>query len=178
MKEYFTDAIVLNIKPIDENNNLVDFYTKELGRIKAKVVSGRKILSKLMPHLDVLNLVKLRLVEKKYFIVADVIAEDSFLELKSSPAKLVLALNLVYVLRNIFYETEPDIRLWHWLVRSFRLKRFNYREFLKIIGYDPLAAHCEICGSKEPRYFSIEDQSFVCYRCHTKFPSNTLLYIK
>jgi len=178
MKEYLTEGIVLNIEHIDEDNNSVDLYTKELGRIKAKVIGGRKILSKLMPHLDVLNLVKLRLVEKKHFIVVDAIAKDIFLELKNSPKKLASVLNFFYVFRAICYPAEPDFRLWYWLVRSFRLKSFNYHEFLKIIGYDPLIACCEICGKKKPEYFSIKDQSFVCYRCHTKFPENTLLYLK
>jgi recombinational DNA repair protein (RecF pathway) len=178
MRECLTEAIVLSVKSGSGQDSVADFYTRELGRIRARVTSGRKILSKLTPHLDVLNLVNLRLVEKRQFIVADVVTKDRFSELRSSSTKLALALNFLRVLRAISYPAEPDPRLWHWLIRSFRSKRFNYREFLKILGYDPAAACCEVCGARQLTHFFLKDQSFLCYRCHTKFPKNKLLYLQ
>lgn len=178
MKEYLTDAIILNIKPVNEQDNLVDLYTKDFGRIRARVTSGRKILSKLSPHLDPLNLVKVRLVEKKQFIVADTITLDRFEELRKSRTSLGATLELVNVLRSLLFSSEPDLRLWHWLNLSLKKREFKYGEFLKILGYDAKSARCEICGSGNVSHFSTDDQSFICYRCHTKFPKTRLLYIK
>lgn len=166
----------MDARPLNELDNLVDLYTKEFGRLRARVTSGRKILSKLSPHLDPLNLVTVRLVEKKQFIVADAVTLDRFQSLRSSQ-KLKTALQLVRLLSFLSFTADPDLRLWHWLNRSLKKGPIKFKEFLKILGYDSAAARCEDCGSKNVSYFSATDQSFLCRRCHTHYSPSKLLYI-
>ena len=77
--EYCTEAIVLGRRENGPSyNRFVDLYTKELGLLEARVVGGRRITSKLSPHLDFGNLALLRLVSKNQFTVDDALTEERF----------------------------------------------------------------------------------------------------
>ena len=78
MVEYLTQAIVLDSRPQKENDRTVDIYTKNFGRLRVRVIGGRRILSKLAPHLDIFNLVTVRLVEKNQITVTDVLTDERF----------------------------------------------------------------------------------------------------
>ncbi len=177
MKEYLTEAVVLGFEKNSFQDKIVDFYTKEFGRLKAKVISGQKITSKLSPHLDVLNLVRLRLVQKNQFIVADVLTLDRFLEIRRSFKKTVVFLQLLKAVKMLFYEQEKDSRFWYWLVRTLKRGLVNFKDFLKILGYDPQEGRCEFCDLKEISYFSLIDQSFVCKGCSLNLSDDNLLLI-
>lgn len=177
MKEYFTEAIVLNVSLIDDYDYLVEFFTKEFGFLKARVLSGRKILSKLSPHLDVLNLVELRLVEKKQIIVADALLKDRFSNLRENYSILENFLNLIFFFRKLVLFSQKDLKLWYWLIKTLKNQKIDYKEFLKILGYDFKLAKCYLCSRKYVSYFYIIDQVFLCYDCAGKFRKNELIYI-
>ncbi len=176
MKEYLIEAIVLSISPLNEDR-LVRLYSKEFGYLSAHLISGRKILSKLAPHLDPLNLVLIRLVEKKQFIIADALVLDRFEFLRKSK-KIKFALDILYLLNSLAPPLTPDLKLWYRLIQDFKKNSPNLKEILKILGYDPQKASCQICQNSEINYFYLPDQSFLCYSCHPKFPEIQLLYIK
>ncbi len=177
MKEYLTEAIVLDIKEIDEYDRLVEVFSKEFGYLKAKLVSGRKFLSKLSPHLDILNLVDLRLVEKNQIIVADALLKERFLKIRENYLILKQFLDLVYFLKRLVFFSQKDLKLWYWLLNSLKLAKINYLEFLKILGYDYKLAKCQICQNKNISYFYISEQVFLCFRCSRKFKKNDLIYL-
>jgi len=177
MKEYLTQAIVLGVKPSGEFDRIVDFYTKDFGRLKARVVGGRKILSKFSPQLDILNLVILRLVKKRQFTVTDALLLNNFVELKKGAGNFRLALTLAFLIKKAAPELSADLRLWHHLVRAFQTNRLNLKIFLKLLGYDSLHARCENCNTNEVKYFSLKDQFFLCYKCHFQFSADKLLLI-
>ena len=64
MQEHFTEALVLDKEILGELDYRVFLYTQQLGKIAAKVRSGRRITSKLAPHLEPLNFIQARLIEK------------------------------------------------------------------------------------------------------------------
>jgi len=175
MKEFVTEGIVLGIEPINDYDRLVDLYTKDFGRLKAKAVSGRKILSKLSAHLDPLNFVTLRLIKKNSFIIADAITADRLGAIRGSVARMASALQLLEVIKKILFAAAPDRRLWFWLRRSLQTGRIDYRQFLKLSGFDPLLARCENCESPKVRSFDFKGQSFFCDRCRSQFPANELI---
>ena len=177
MKEHLTEAIVLDIRPIKGNDRLVDLYSKSLGRLKVRVIAGRKLISKLSPHLDPLNIVTVRLIEKNSLTLADVVTDNRLRHIRSSTLQLSRALKLLYLLRSLLFIKNPDLKLWYWLKHSLNNNRINYREVLKILGYDPLLAQCQICDSPRIDYFYITDQSFLCDRCHFKLPTGKVIYI-
>lgn len=176
MKEFVTEGIVLGNEPVNDQDRLVDLYTKDFGRLKAKVISGRKILSKLSPHLEPLNFVSLRLIRKNSFIVADAITVDRLVAARSDLARAAGALWLLAAMRQILFAAAPDRRLWFWLRRSLTGGRINYRQFLKLSGFDPDLARCESCQSSRVRFFVFKDQSFLCSACRSQFAVNEVIY--
>ena len=74
MYEQNTSAFVLGRENVSEYDSLVVLYTKDLGKVLARVTSGGKISSKLTPHLQVGNKVAVRLVERKIMRVADALS--------------------------------------------------------------------------------------------------------
>ena len=124
------------------------------------MVGGRRITSKLAPHLDQGNLVAVRLVEKNQFTVADAVVKNKF-----SSATFF---RMIFLLKNLLPELSPDLQCWHYLVRSFKSSDLSLKNILKILGYNPLLAACENCGSKSVSYFILGDQSFLCQFCFSK----------
>lgn len=163
MREYFTEALVLGSKPSGQNDKIVDLYTKDFGRIQAKVVGGRKLASKLSPHLEEANLVEVRLVEKNQFTLADVMVKEKI-------AKNYSVFDILFLLKSLTPQLVPDLLFWHSLVRSLKQKKVSSKLFLKFLGYNPLLARCENCKNKEVNYFSITNQTFLCKRCFSKIP--------
>jgi len=178
MKEYLTEAVVLNFEKSQEANRRVSFYTKELGLLNAQVISGRKITSKLSLHLNPLNLVLLRLVEKKRMIVADAVVLNAFSNIRGSALKIKKALGLTRLIRTQVLTKQPDLKIWYHLINSLKTGEIDYKIFLKILGYDPKLSRCQNCSIGQPAYFCLIDQTFICEKCHFKFPENELLYIK
>lgn len=177
MKEYLTSAIVLNVRPHKEYDRRVELYTKDFGLLKAKVIGGRKILSKLSPHLDVGNLIKVRFVQKTQFTLVDALEENKFSSLKKDERKAVLFFRLLFLIRSLVPEAVPDSPFWYFFLRSLREGRIDFKTFLKLLGYNPALAECDNCRSKNPAYFQVLLQTFLCGNCSFRFPSVELLFI-
>ena len=67
MKEYFTEAFILDIQEKGEFDSLITLYTRDFGKIMAKAKSIKKIVSKSAGHLQPLNFANVRLIEKTVF---------------------------------------------------------------------------------------------------------------
>lgn len=152
MKEVVTDAVVLDTEPQGEADTKVFLYTRELGKVLARAKSVRKITSKLAAHLEPLTLVKLRLIEKNGFQIADALMAD---RLPASHLKILALIN------GLTFEGEPDYHLWSLIKSGVN----SPSAFLKILGFDPLLATCALCSRANPEYFSFGDQSFFCKSC-------------
>lgn len=178
MKEYLTEAIVLGIKPQGEYDKFVDLYTKDLGRVEARVVSGRKILSKLSPHLNLGSRVLARLVQKNQFTLTDVLNQSLFLSKNLLLARLKI-LEILYLLRTLIPVLVPDLNMWHRLLQELSKGETNLslRIFLKILGYDPMFASCDGCGSNNICGFFITEQVFVCRKCIGKLPARDVVML-
>ena len=176
MREYLTEALVLDKYASNETDLIVDLYTKELGRVKAKITSGQKITSKLSPHLEPLTFSLVRLTEKKGFVVADALTHDSLGHFRISSVFFAKALKLLSSLKELIYSEEIDPKLWFWLKKSLNAKsQIIFSQFLKILGYDPKLAQCHKCHSRFIKSFLVRDQIFLCRYCSSKIPQNTLL---
>lgn len=169
MREYLTEALILDKTAVNETDLIVDLYTKELGRLKAKVTSGQKITSKLSPHLEPLTFSLVRLTEKNGFVIADALTQN-----KIKPFSQ--ALKFLASVRELVFFEEIDPKLWFWLKKSLSAKSpIFFSQFLKILGYDPKLAECQKCHSRFVKYFLVADQIFLCRRCGLKILPNVLL---
>ena len=160
---------------VNETDLVVDLYTKELGRVKAKVTSGQKITSKLSPHLEPLTFSLVRLTEKNGFVVVDALTQDYLKHFRVSPVYFAKALKLLSALKGLIYSEEIDPKLWFWLKKTLAKKEIFYNYFLKVLGYDPKLAECQKCRSRFIKYFLVEDQIFLCRNCGFKVHGNALL---
>ncbi len=164
MREHFTEAVVLGTTPLGLSDRVVNLYTRDFGRLEAKVVAARKITSKLSPHLEEGNLIETRLVEKKRFIVTDAVLKKRF-------TKNIQVFEVLFLLKSLLPELVPDLRLWHGLIQSLQKESMDKKIFLKLLGYNAVFASCESCGSRQINYFSILDQVFLCHRCFRNMSS-------
>ena len=170
MREYFTEAVVLESGPAGSQDRFVDLYTREFGRLRAKVVGGRKITSKLSPHLEKGNLVEVRLVEKNRFTVADVISKKRF-------GKNLAVFEVLFLLKSLLPELVSDLRLWHGLLHGLRQANPDKKVFLKLLGYNSIFAVCDSCGAGKVKYFSAGDQVFLCEKCSSRIRSHRIKII-
>ena len=174
MIEYLTEAVVLGVKPSRDYDRSVDLFTKEFGRLEARLVGGRKILSKLSPHLDIFSIATVRLIEKNRLIVTDALGLPDSRKKGISPEEIFKIISLV---RSLTPKAMPDIHLWHVLVDSLKSGKGDIRKFLKVFGYDSAHAECSNCGRTPVAAFRTQDQSFFCDSCVLKMKSDELKYL-
>ncbi len=178
MSEYVTKAVVLGFKDSKEHDKIFDFYTEDLGRVRVRAPGGRKIVSKLSPHLDICNLATVKIVEKNALTLTDAVVEDDFKISKGKEGFFAKALRAVNVLRTISPEAVPDPALWNFLVDSLRSGTFDFVALISVLGYDPRHASCAWCGTADIAFFNEGSQEFLCEPCGSKINENTLLYLK
>jgi len=166
MTEYFTEALVLDAENSGELDKSIYLYTEKLGRITAKAKSIRKITSKLAAHLQPLNFVQVRLVEKNGFQVVDAIIFE-----RAKPSQA--ALSLIQFIKEMTFEFQPDKKFWLLAKKAFREikdgKKISYRPLIGALGFEPAFARCNLCGGKYPIYFSKTEQVFLCRRCGFRY---------
>jgi len=161
MLEYVTEAIVLDKVDLGELDSRVYLFTKDLGKITAKIKSGRKIISKLASHTEPLNLVTVRIVDKNSPQLI-----DALISKKGTPGKTLF--KIAALVRDISPEGQSDRNLWE-LLASFIDKGAEAGDFirvLKILGFDPTHAKCNNCLKGSPDFFSVKDLIFYCKECY------------
>jgi recombinational DNA repair protein (RecF pathway) len=164
MREYITPAIILNRELSSECDERISFFSRQLGKLVARTISSRKILSKLSSHLEPGNLTTLRLVEKNDLSIVDALKERNLGWLMPN----------IFHLNNLLAQAEVDLELWHLLLIS-----PSWEKILQILGWDPREASCEECNSRPPNYFDSRSQHFFCSRCYTLIKEKaTIINIK
>lgn len=159
MREYATEGLVLQREPAGEIDWRVTLFTRDFGKLTAKVKSGRRITSKLAPHLEPLNVVMLRLIEKGGFQVADA------LRMSRLPQE---HFSLLRFLADTTMEGGPDHALWTLIERH----EVSPRRILFALGLDPRSASCSRCGVPEAAWLVFSDASYRCTKCERMLPAS------
>ncbi len=161
MVEYYTRALVLSRTSRGYLDGTLNLYTKELGRVSAKVKSLRKLTSKLSGHLTPGRLANVRIVE-----MGDTKQVVDALSLPSKTSTEFLKfLDFIHQLSPVGI---PDLHLWHELEQASlngTSDKDTYRRIISIMGYDAKNAICDSCGSVKIAYFMPRDIIFLCSRC-------------
>lgn len=166
MKEYVTEAIVLDREVAGETDARVFLYTKELGRVLARAKSAELMTSRLSAHLQPLKRITARLVEKNGVQIVDALIHA---DKRTVGAEQVAVCGIVSALTSPHH---PDEQLWHELATP----KPSALKILTILGFDPRHAHCHQCEGESPEYFSVRDAHYYCVRCVRGFPSIEGLY--
>lgn len=192
MTEYFTEAFVINKKDSGEFDSLVVLYTQNLGRVTAKAKSLRKITSKLNGHLEPLNFVGCRLIEKKAlpagrqgFQVIDALTLYNNSHLRRDELIYSQSLKLLQFVEVMTFDLQPDARFYAAIKKIFERfvdykdkQKIIYFHLLKILGFDSTFALCAGCHKKEVDFFKIDDHIFLCEKCSFKIPEGELILLK
>lgn len=163
MQEYLSEAIVLARDPVGEADSRVSLFTKKFGKLVGRAVSGRKITSKLSPHLEPGFIVSARLVEKKGIKIVDAL----------KIGKINAEARDLSLLARILGDAEPDYGLWGLISSA----KFSWDNILGVLGWDPRSAPCLHCG-KDPGVFFLASQEFFCLTCASRLPKNELIYME
>jgi len=146
------ESVVLDKEPLGEMDARVFLYSDFLGKVSAKIRSARRIISKLNPHLEPLNLARVRLIEKNTFQVADA------LKFGSLPQENFKILRLI---NSMVQDNHADEELWK-LIKSGNL---SVKKVLTVLGFDASYSFCGVCEVKNPEFFYITDHLFYCRSC-------------
>lgn len=186
-----TKAVVLSRKDINDYDGLICFYTLDFGKINLIAKGVKRSSSKLVGHLDVLNLVDLMIIKgKERDYVGSVISENSFLNIKSDYQRALLAGQGLRFLRDLTFPNQPDFNIFLNLKdfllnlnfspdNSEALLLFFKLKILENLGYDLDFAKCSKCGSVDSLCFNFFDKEFLCQKCILKkgVYSNNLIKI-
>jgi recombinational DNA repair protein (RecF pathway) len=162
MVEHYTRAVVLTREPKGELDVSLILYTKDFGKIVAKVKSVRRFTSKLSGHLTPGSFVKMRIVERN---------GNGHQVVDALSSKVQVTLELLKFLDFVGRITPlnmPDLYLWHELqsaVQSGHVGRPLYHRVISLMGYDVSGASCANCGSLNIGYFLPSDIIFLCNSC-------------
>lgn len=178
MKEYVSDAIVLAVEPLREYDKVVSLFTKELGRVRARVTGGAKLLSKFAPHIDPMNHVLVRFAHKNGFTLTDVLTMNRFSKTRHDAKVFGAALRMLTFVGALAPEGEPDARVWHELLRSLQESTDGLPTLADHFGYDLARAGCERCDAVPASYFAIASHALLCANCSVRVPENALLLLK
>ena len=160
MQEYVSDAIVLAKYPLGELDGRYSLFTEKYGKMTGKTKSSRKITSKLAPHLEPGNAVKVRFVEKGGMQIVDAL----------KVGRTGIALGDLASCAALLPEMDPDSGLWDAIGHQ----PFSWRNVLRILGWDPEGADCAACG-KRAMSFYIPKQDFYCAACSLRMKKNDLI---
>lgn len=108
-----TKAIVLSQKNFRNHDALISFYSLDFGKVNLIARGLKKSSSKLAGHLEPLNLVDLMIIkgrERDY--VGSAISENSFLDIKGSYEKVILAGSGLKFLSDLTFEKQPDYNIF------------------------------------------------------------------
>lgn len=185
MFEVVTEAIVLDKEDVREQDQRVYLYTKDFGKVIAKTVSTRKILSKLASHLEPMNLVTARLVSKgdgaeaRGMMLVDALSSDNAATLKKDPQKLSQAIQVCALVHQSIPVGVPDEDLWNFLhhLRSGN-QAMTFDSALHALGFKAQFARCQTCDRTQPEYFVPGDNFFICTGCTFNARNSDVSFIK
>jgi len=165
MKDFVTNAYTLRVTPSRDFDKTAHLFTEEFGRIEARVVSGRKPLSKFSPHLEPLEKVTVRLAKRNGFTVTDVLTHTHCSLVRKNPSLWSLGMRSLSLIYTLSPKEIRDEELWSMLEVMSRTGDISPRETLARLGYDIHHAKCDICFAPFVAGFDIRTHSFICIEC-------------
>lgn len=183
MREYYTEAFVLDKEDKGEYDADVYLYTEILGKVVLRGRSLRKIKSKSSAHLEPLSFAKVRFVGSGHFKLIDAISynREILLEAKKSAEKLSKFLQTAHFIKEMTYEHQRDLNLWQAINGIYKEdwpEEKIYQRLLSDLGFDSKFALCNWCNNSEIPYFSKQEHNFLCANCALKTSIDGLVLVK
>ncbi|MBU1164842.1 DNA repair protein RecO [Patescibacteria group bacterium] len=183
MSTYKTQAIILRENDYINADRLFYVYTQNYGKVILMVKGGKKIQSKLTPHLQNFSIVNLLIAKGKTF---DRLASSQILhyyqDIKNNFEKIAIAYNFLELVDKSTHVYHPDEKIFNLLVENLEalndnrldiiqlknLSNFFTIRFLNILGYSLQLYNCLYCKKKiesNENYFYPRKGSIACSKC-------------
>lgn len=118
-RTFTTQAFVIRRSNIGEADRLLTFFSKYKGKFTAIAKGVRKVSSRRAPNLELLNLVRVQLVNGKSLdLVSEVSTIDSFPEVKQVLEKMTYSLHLLELVNNFLADGQENRELFDLLVET------------------------------------------------------------
>lgn len=112
-KIYTTKAIIIKVKGMGESDKIVSTFTKDFGRLNIIAKGTRGAKSKMGPHLDILNHVKISFIAgKEFWRLVNVEKISSFKFLSKNIQNLHLSMKAAEILERLTQGEEKNENLW------------------------------------------------------------------
>jgi DNA repair protein RecO (recombination protein O) len=127
---YSVQGIVLEKEDVGEADRVVTVFTKELGKVRLRATSARKINAKLRSRLELFCYSEIAFVQGKiHKTVTDVIPIEYYSYLRGNVQSMRVAYRLAEIACEIIKGQEPDKRIWLLLQETFcALNRLDLQE--------------------------------------------------
>lgn len=141
-----TEAIILKKADLNEMDQLLTIYAKELGKVRVSAKGTKKLESKLRYSTEAISYVQMILVEgKNFLILKDALLIDQFLKIKKNFEKLKIAKQITEMIDQAIVGEEKDESVWSLLLKTIqainRSSSVDIADFqknlIKLLGYDP-----------------------------------------
>ena len=179
---YKTEAIVLKRTNLGEADNIITFYTPNLGKLRAVAKGVRRPKSKLGGHLDLLTQSSLLLAQGQNLdIITQTQTVESFLPLRSDlwrtscaiyVAELADQFTAEQVENYPIYRLLQTTLLWLCEAQSSELVlRYFELHLLSHLGYQPELYQCLNCRAplaQGRNFFSASGGGVICPNCAKK----------
>jgi len=180
---YRTQGFILKITDRGEADQLLTVYTKDFGKLEILAKAVRKISSKLRPGTEIFNLSDIEFIQgKTHKTLTDAILIDKFENIRKDLKKLRIAYKITDLLNNLVSSPEPDEKIWHLLLETFKNLNTEYKirdaiykiyyffiwKLLAILGYTPELYNCVLCQKKlkpDKLFFSAREGGAICNFC-------------
>ena len=121
-EHHHTEGLVLRRLPIGEKDLLLSVFTRDFGRITAKVKSGQAIESKLRLHTTVGSLVEITVIKsREMFRVVGLDSQATSYRLKKDAESLAVVHGLVKLLSRMIVGEEEEQNIFCDIKTSFDL---------------------------------------------------------
>ncbi len=181
--EIQSEAIVLKVKTIGENDLLVDFLTPDHGRLHGIARHGRKSQKRFGTVLEAMNRVRVRYRETGDLVAleeAGLVPPIHYLE--KNLERLMAGFYAIDLIRELLPERNPDHKVYELLSETLGqldapgeaarladlLMTFEYR-FLDLCGYSPHLKRCLGCGVERHKgdkfFFVYREGGIYCAAC-------------
>lgn len=178
---YKTKGIVLRREPYNENDSRVFVYTRDFGKLDLIARGTQKLSSKLVSHIEPLNLCEIMVVRgKQYDYLGTIISEEVFAGVKDDYDKTVTAGEILKLVNDAVKEKQAEPEIFLLLQEFFKilnnghiLKSAFILKFLALLGYAPELDKCVVCSRQlQPggNSFSYAAGGVVCGGCRQGEP--------
>ncbi len=158
-RSFNTRAVILQKRPIGENDVSITLYCPSLGKIQAIAKGARKIASHWSGHLEPLNLCKIQLYKSTtWFTITQCQIEQNFNNIYKSVETLTCAMLILEIFQKSTCDLEHSMELFDLIWETFHRLNLSYPAFLalerfklqllKLNGALPNVATCAFCRQR------------------------------